>query len=388
MEKNLIKSIVYTFAFITMVSLHSCLSDDEETIVIEIPSTGIPDDSQADPNPNVTNVTTYVPNIQTVVDYINGVPIIRIDMTGVKNPEGIDWLRLYGTGDPNQNVWVEVDGKPKGIDVYNNADNNKDKVIKTDIVFTVDNSGSMDQEADAIARDILVWSQLLSNSGLNAKFGVVGYGGYVDGAINLTDVETLSNYLNSYSGTSRTQHFGGSDASNLSSAASNYSKTGYSVSDSECGAMAILYANEYFTFRTGANRIYVNFTDEPNQPNGIQRYSVKYFESQDNWPSSYGTVHTVYSDSKFSTNRWNSSEQPWLISEYTGGTTIYAPSNFSGVTLESLPVTGAMENSYIIRFTNISDLLDGKSHKVHITIRSKDGSVVADKTFYVIFKES
>ena len=208
MKKILIKGIVYTFAFMAMVSLYSCLNDDEETIVIETPSTGIPDDSQADPNPTVTNVTTYVPNIQTIVDYINGIPIIRIDMTGVKNPEGIDWLRLYGTGDPNQNIWVEVDGKPKGIDVYNNADNNKDKVIKTDVVFTVDNSGSMDQEADAIARDILAWSQLLSNSGLNAKFGVVGYGGYIDGAINLTDVGTLSEYLNSGSGTNRTQHFG------------------------------------------------------------------------------------------------------------------------------------------------------------------------------------
>ena len=388
MKKILFKGIVYTFAFMAMVSLYSCLNDDEETIVIETPSTGIPDDSQADPNPTVTNVTTYVPNIQTIVDYINGIPIIRIDMTGVKNPEGIDWLRLYGTGDPNQNIWVEVDEKPKGIDVYNNADNNKDKVIKTDVVFTVDNSGSMDQEADAIARDILAWSQLLSNSGLNAKFGVVGYGGYIDGAINLTDVGTLSEYLNSGSGTNRTQHFGGLDASNLRSAASSYTKTGYNDSDNECGAMAILFANDNFSFRAGANRIYVNFTDEPNQPNGIQKYSVKYFESQDNWPSSYGTVHTVYSDSKFSSNRWNSSEQPWLISEYTGGTTIFAPSNFSGVTLESLPVTGAMENSYIIRFTNISDLLDGKSHKVHITIRSKDGSIVADKTFYVIFKES
>ena len=32
---------------------------------------------------------------------------------------------------------------------------------------------------------------------------------------------------------------------------------------------------------------------------------------------------------------------------------------FSGVTLNSLPVTGAMQNSYIIRFTNVSEFMDG-----------------------------
>ena len=161
-----------------------------------------------------------------------------------------------------------------------------------------------------------------------------------------------------------------------------------STDGNECGVMAIQFADRYFTFRNGANLVYVNFTDEPNQPNGIEVYSVKFFESQNTWPSANGTVHTVYSASQFYDNRWNYSEQPWLISEYTGGTTIFAPSNFSGVTLESLPVTGAMENSYIVRFANVKDLLDGKSHKIHITIRSKDGSVVADKTFYVVFAQA
>lgn len=390
MKKTIFKNITYAFIAVAAISISSCVSDDEETIVIEKPSTGIPDDSQADPNPELTKTTTYVPNIQTNVDYVNGVAVIRVDMTGVKNPDGTEWLRLYGTGNPNQNIWVEVDDKPKGIDVYNNADDNadNDKIIKTDVVFTVDNSGSMDDEADAIARDIIAWATLLKNSRLDVKFGVVGYGGFISGAINLTDVQTMSAYLNKYTGTSRTSHFGGSDAKTLENAASAYTKTGSSVSTNECVALAIRFASDYFSFRNGATRIYVNFTDEPNQPNGKSGYSVKYFENQDNWKAADGTVHTVYSDRNTNySNRWNYEEQPWLISDYTGGTTIFAPSNFSGVTLESLPVTGAMENSYIIRFTNIVDLLDGKSHKVHITIRSKDGSVAADKTFYVTFKE-
>lgn len=385
MKKLCMKTAAFAFAALAMLSLSSCLNSDDETIVIETPSTGIPDDSQATPNPTLTGTTTYVPNIQTTTDYVNGIPVIRIDMTGVKNPEGTDWLRLYGTGSPNQNVWVEVDDKPKGIDVYNNADQAEGKTIKTDIVFTIDNSGSMSEEADAIARDIKSWATLLSNSGLDARFGIVGYGGYVDGAINLTTVTELSDYLDAGYGTSRTKQFGGADASQLSSYASSFPRTGSDDYDNECGAMAIEFANQYFSFRPGANRIYVNFTDEPNQPNGNSKYSVKFFEDQNNWPASNGTVHTVYSDSQFSYNNWNRSEQPWLISEYTGGTTIFASSSFSDVTLESLPVTGAMENSYIIRFTNIADLLDGKQHKVHITIKSVDGKVMADKLFYVIF---
>jgi hypothetical protein len=360
----------------------SCLNSDEETIVLETPQndTGIPDDSQAESNPFVGIGTTNVPNIQTSVDYVNGIPIIRIDMTGVKNTDNIEWLRLYGTGSSEQNIWVEVDNVPKGIDVYNNSDQADGRTIMTDVVFAVDNSGSMSEEADAIARDIISWSQQLASSGIDSRYGVVGYDGGVNGAIDLTMVNELSSFLNERTGTSRTSHFGGVNANSLSSMANSYPRTG-----GECGALAIEYADQYFSFRQGANRVYVNFTDEPNQPKSMEKYSVTFFSNQTNWPSSKGTVHTVYSDTKFSGNTWNTREQPWLISDYTGGTTIFTNSSFTGVTLASLPVTGAMENSYIIRFTNIAELLDGQQHKVHITIRSKDGSVTADKIFYIIF---
>ena len=265
MRNRIFKGIAYALLIAAVTSLSSCLKSDEETIVIETPSTGIPDDSQATPNPDVVNTTTNIPNINTTIDYVNGTPIIRVDMTGVKNPDGTEWIRLYGTGDPNQNVWLEVDDRPKGFDVYNNADSNHDKAIMTDVVFTVDNSGSMSEEADAIARDIVSWSTLLSNSGLNARFGVVGYDGRITGANNLTDVDSLKAYLNHGTGTTRTRHFGGNDASLLSSKASDYF---LNSNVDECGVAAIRFANDLFSFRTGANRIYVNFTDEPNFPCG------------------------------------------------------------------------------------------------------------------------
>ena len=367
-------------------------TDDDDTSGSKKGVAGIPDDSQASANPVIAAPTTTMPNISSIIEQENGVPVMRLDMTGVQSGGGSGsgsgsgsgaarWIRLYGTGLDNQNVWVEVDGKAKGISVTNIDD--ETATVRTDIVFTVDNSGSMSEEADALARDIISWSQELSNSGLDAKFGIVGYEGPITGAINLTDAVSLSNYLNGNgSGTSRTYHFGGADAEALKTAAADYLVGGWH----ECGASAIKFANDKFAFRQGANRIYVNFTDEPNQPNSKPEYSVKFFENQNNWPASQGTVHTVYSSSQFETDTWNQKERPWLISEYTGGSTQFVKYDFSDANLSSLTVTGAMQHSYIIKFTNIDDLIDGNTHKVHVTIKSEDGSTTADKTFDVIFK--
>ncbi|MBR3916301.1 MAG: hypothetical protein IKJ49_04070 [Bacteroidaceae bacterium] len=71
----------------------------------------------------------------------------------------------------------------------------------------------MDQEADKVAEEIIRWSQKLSGT-MDVQFGCVGIDHYrVNGALNITDVNTLSEYLNSnehygYHGTYRTQHFG------------------------------------------------------------------------------------------------------------------------------------------------------------------------------------
>lgn len=360
----------------------SC-SDDDEEIVEEKVDTGIPDDSLASPNPDIDESTTSIPNIQYSVESINNIPVVRIDLTGVQNQETLEWMKLYGTGSVQQNIWVEVDEKPKGITVYNNSDNEENKAIKADLVFLVDNSGSMSEEANTIARDIISWSEKLATSGLDIRFGCVGYDGEITGAINITTVDVLSNYLNRYSGTSRTTGFDGDDANSLASASSSYL---CSTSQRECGAAALRFADEQFTFRSGANRIYVNFTDEPNQPNYIERFSVENFKDQQNWNTVQGTVHTVYSDTYTSfTERTLYNEYPWKLSEYTGGTIIYTSSSFSGVSLESLPVTGAMENSYILKFGNIDGLLDGETHNVKITIQSLDKKVKAEREFNVVF---
>ena len=378
MKKIFLRLSVILSVVVLSFSVASCLEDDGETIILRAGKINhIPSDDWADPNPEIADPNADIPNPNFVVEYENGEPVVRIDMTGIRDNDKDEWLKLFGTG-YDQNIWVEVDDDPKGLLVYNNSDNEDNLAIKIDLVFLVDNSGSMSEEADAIARDIISWAEKLRNSGLDIKFGCVGYDGRITGALNLTSVADLSNYLNHSTGTKRTMGFVGSDADKLQSV-----KSGYDVSTSldECGAAALRYADEQFAFREGANRIYVNFTDEANYSKGIYRFSVESFKASELWNPSQGTVHTVFSASKAGCG----TEYPWKLSEYTGGTTIETSSSFSGVSLESLPVTGAMQNSYILKFANIEKYMDGKSHVVKVTVLSEDNSVRAERTYNVIF---
>jgi hypothetical protein len=359
--------------------VQSCISDGDETIILEDGNnTDIPSDSKADPNPELTgDATAVMPNIQYSTVDEDGTAVFRIDMTGIQDKSTLEWIHLYGTSEKNQNVWVEVDGTPKGIKVYNTADEEEVHTVPVDLVFLVDNSGSMSEEANAIARDIVDWSQKLEASGLSISFGCVGYDGAITGAINLTTVENLSEWLNRSSGTKRTVGFAGTDQTNLSEQASNYRTGGNSAY--ECGVAAARFANDLFSFRSSANRIYVNFTDEPNQPHGKDAFSVVWVK--DNWDTSMGTIHTVFSGGEETQQEYN-----YLMSEYTGGTVINTSGSFAGVSLETLPVSDALQNSYIIRLTNVTEYMDGQPHTLHITVLSEDNTVQAERNYTVVFQ--
>ncbi len=372
-------------------ALTACMSDNDDTIVLEKEgssqtASGIPSDALATENPDIGTSNATIPNVQYEVEIDGDDAIVRIDMTGIMDNSANEWLRLIGTAEEGQNVWLSVDGTPKGILVYNTADDSGDEDVsrQVDLVFLVDNSTSMSDESDAVAKDIISWSEELESSSLDIKFACVGYSMYgtINGGINITNASGISDFLNRTTGYSRTIGFSGSDASELSNAASSYNVNG------ECGGMALRYADNNIKFRTNSNRIYVNFTDEPNQPNYKEEYSTEFFADQSNWSTQQGTVHSVYSSDTTFTETMLYSEKPWRISWYTGGTILIAPSSFSGVTLSSLPVSGAMTNSYIIRFTNISEYMDGQTHLVKITVLSTDGKTRAEKTFYMTFSEA
>lgn len=349
---------------------------------------GIPSDESASDAPKVDNPNVNVANPSIVVETEKGHDYVAINLTGVWNEEAAEWLKLFGTGTNKQNLWVTVDDVPKGVDVYNNSAENTKKLI-ADVVFLVDNSGSMSEEAEAVASSIMEWSAMLSESGLDLRVGCVGYGDSnkaVDGAINICTSEELNAWMqdNGY-GIWRTHYFGGADADKLRDLANgkDYDNGSYN----ECGMVALHFAHDNFNFRSGSNRIYVNFTDEPNQPYYIEKWSVEYLNPENgNWKTNDGTVHTVFSErEEYGGNTPLQYEKPWLMSEYTGGTTLYTDNKFTNFTLKNIPVTGAMQNSYILRIANIAAYFDGQEHKVTITVFDNNGKIQAEKTVYFVF---
>lgn len=360
--------------------------------------TGIPSDAQAGvpPTINAGDETFIMPTSISAlsVDPENS-RIGRFNLAGIQTNG--QWLELYGTGAANQNVWVEINGIQKGIKVINGSEvvsrsrsNSPVSKAKADVIFLVDNSGSMIEEANKVADEIIRWSNELSKT-MDVKFGCVGIDHrYINGAINITDVTTLSDYLDQGYGTSRTEHFGENmttppaDWQQLEAKAAAYNNAG-----GECGGIMLHFADENFAFRDGANRFYVYFTDEPNQPGGKAPWSVlsvKEDSEHYNWDASRGVIYTVYSGVGSSYGdphkyqNWLYQEDPTLFSTYTGGQILKTTGDFN-ISLSELPVTGAITQSFIIQFNITPDLTAGGTYDVTIIIYSPDGAIKSQYTY-------
>lgn len=144
-----------------------------------------------------------------------------------RNPNRVR-ISLLGMIDPTTNqpvvlsdatVTIVENGVVQGAKV---SQSRAENALPTDIVFVVDNSGSMNEEADGVANGIQAFSEKLTKAGIDAKFGVLGYWGDVRGALNLGDFSTLNDYLNRGKGYERTMGFGGADASTLEARAKDF----------------------------------------------------------------------------------------------------------------------------------------------------------------------
>ena len=385
----------------------SCKDDDEVPVVV-IPDVdvtgeyGIASDSEAGTAPVVTVNNVEIPNISApyIEEGTNGA-VGNISFTGIKGMDG-NFLSLYGTGNDSQNIWMTIDGKAKALTIVNAEDVTKAaaKKGKADIVFLVDNSGSMSEEANALAAQVLAWSKTISEV-VDCQFGCVGYGDNdygVDGGMDLADITVLDAFLNDRGkyGTGRTYGFYGDNAEKLENLALSSSNGYYNSYYNECGALALHFADEQFTWRSGANRIYINFTDEPNQPATYKQWSVETLNTESelyNWNASKGTVHSVYSGTDAAryeeggsyynyniSNPYGWYEKPWAMSEYTGGITLQTDPYFTEFKLDDIEVTGAITGSYVLRFNVTKDLLTG-THTIVITIKDKNTGSEATKTF-------
>ena len=377
----------------------SCIGDGGETIPLEYttkPASDIPSDEEATANP-VVNPNSTLPNFGNVVTEGNdGDMIAELYMLGLKYPEADKWLYLVGTGgkgDIAQNVWVSVDGTPKGCVALNNSVGEVKKPISMDFVFLVDNSGNMNEAGDNVARDLTSWASELKNANLDMRYGCVGYSRVesalaevgVNGAKDICTVSDLNDYLTRGSrvGVMRTKGYIESESS-----LQILSSEKYSNCRGACPVEALRFADEAFSFRESACRVYLNFIDEANQPSGMTSWSVNYVNDPSVWQAYKGSIHTVYNGVKNFTEEPLQYEWPWRLSTYTGGTVEFDyDRTLTNMYLNKLTVTGVMKHSYIIRFKNIAAYMDGNTHNVRVTVRSADGKVQADRNFYVTFKK-
>lgn len=334
----------------------------------EGPASSNIDNSDIPADPGGSAPATTINNITTIGATFQKVPgnesRVKVNLLGILHPV---------TGQPisfvaNSSVWVTEDGILKGIKVTPVGGTT---VLSADVVFVVDNSGSMGEEADSIASRIIAFANYLQASGLSVRVGAVGHGYSSDqevyGALNLTTAAALQTYLNRATGLQRTVGFGGSDSAALAAAA--YS--GFSASSGgENSVIGITFADSLFSWRSGANRVYVVFTDEPTQPGGLSFWSTSGLMSR--WSTGKGTIHTIFSDD--TTGSWTPLyyERPWDLSTLTGGTMKFIPSNAAGLDLTTLPVTGALASSALIEFLTTNP---GGTHNVIVTVR---GGTTAD----------
>jgi hypothetical protein len=285
---------------------------------------------------------------------------VKLNLLGLLDPTTNQPLALsYNSGNPQaSNIFIEEDGVVQGLKVSKVGSGN---VLTADVVFLVDNSGSMDAEADSVAKSIIDFATYLQASGLDVKFAVVGFSvsGDINGGINFTNAQTLSSYLDRNTGTYRTVDFAGSDSAALTTRAYNFGYAG-----DENGVMAAIFADSVYAWRSGAQRVMIMFTDEPTQSDGVE------------WTNAVGcgllsgkaTVHTVFSGDTtyYNSTYWNQyNEEPAAISRCTGGTIKYIPEDASGLSLKDLPVAGALANSYLVEYVSAKT---GVQHTVKITI--------------------
>lgn len=383
-------------ASITAIALvfTSCLDSDGETIPLEFDANSvIPSDDLASENPDVEDDAAAVSNFiyQFTYETRTDSMLVEIVMPGVKYPDSDQWLYAVGTNGSavgTQNVWVSVDDKPRGCRAYNYSAGETEDSLTVDFVFLVDNSSNMNAAGDLIASDVRSWAKTLAKSAVELRVGVVGYGGSetdlgVDGAMDLCTASELEDYLNldDATGVSRTKGYGGDYATYLE----KISAISFSNCSGECGVEALMYANSAFTFAENALRVYLNFTDEANQPGGESAWSVEQLADQQTWSATAGVVHTVFSGNEAFSEQELAYEWPWKMSTYTGGTTLVADNSLTDVTLTGLDVTGTLQNWWVIRFRVPSSLADDEEHTVHITILSTDEQIQADKTFQIAF---
>ena len=342
------KKFISIISFLLIISILSCDKSTEPVEVID------DSDIPADPT-NVVVPSTNFNNLNPSANFDRNTKSrnrIIMNVTGLINPITFTPIEFV----PQINLFVTENNVVKGLKVTKVGHQNK---IQADIVFTIDNSGSMGQESDSIAAGIIKFAKLLQSLSLDARFGIVGYNGKVLGAINFTDASSIESYLNrdTLTGAQRTIGFIGTDRLELK----NRAKVFASEIIGENGVVGVLFADSNFSWRSSAQRVFINFTDEPTQSinNAWNTELVcRSFAGQ-------ATVHTVFSKDSTAYKWDENNERPWDMSICTGGTYVFIDENAINLNLLELPVAGVLANSYLVEFMSKDG---GSAHNLDVTI--------------------
>lgn len=129
-------------------------------------------------------------------------------------------------------------------------------VILTDVIMIVDESGSMGGVQANLRNNIGLFASILAGGGVNANFGLVGYGNSSVAPRMLTDLTSAANFATAAQGL---QVNGGTEPAFTASAFALNALDGQS---------------SLFSFRSNAVKNLIIFTDEPSNGDTIARGAV------------------------------------------------------------------------------------------------------------------
>lgn len=325
-------------------------------------NTDIPADPGTSPPPPAPTTGDYVPSSLAITPPAAGNPArVRLTVGGVV---------AAGVSFSTSNVTVVEDTVVKGIKLTQGAGAG----LKADIVFVIDNTGSMSSGIESVKNSILTFVSALRSSGQDVQVGAVAYNDDFD-----SDGDSV--YKVSSSDTSWQAAVYGYRplTSNLDSTGTLFQfiatlpATGGGDSPELCFS-AMDFVRSTFAWRPGAQRIYIVITDitswgasGPSYKGIGPTYPWTDVTLGDQLKSEGAVVHCVSPDldTFLSTGEYN--VKP--LATITGGT--WTEYTYAGFDLTTLPILNVTTSSVLVEF-----------------LKSGDASTVRERTLRVVIEVS
>ncbi|MCF8241823.1 MAG: VWA domain-containing protein [Melioribacteraceae bacterium] len=388
------KFLLYLFLVFSVLMYVGCNKDDGGTE----PENDVNSDIPADPGtaPPPVKDGPLKPSVAVDVDVANP-SRIKLNVAGLLTP-GTTTPITYST----DNLTVVEDGVVQGIKVTKIGETVS---LGTDIVFIIDITGSMGGTIEGVKESILAFLDNLRTRGLNVSAGAVAYSDNNDNRIPF-DINGIADDTDPGAFTVVGSH---DLSTNLDSTASLYQfidglsscYEGYCGGDSpEGGFDALYWAFENYTWRSGAQKMFIVMTDIATWGDGASEGSGT---SHSPWRTDElaaelagnATVHVVSPDEDYMSNYNDGStigayDMRWLAEpgtftqngvEYTSAGTggiwidIYGTDRDGNVDLTTVPITSVAAASALVEF--VTEKADGteKTIRVVVDITSSDGEV-------------